>query len=124
MGTILPGKEENSFAVASSVSNDRLAMTTFAPASANRRVMALPMPRQPPVTMAVLSFRLMLALTRMRIFAKQRRLQTKSRANPKIRWGGGSDASLPQSSPLNAALATFVGNLGQSFDLRRRPRGP
>src|SRR5262245_62945261 len=39
-------------------------MTTFAPASANRFVMALPIPRPPPVTMATFPARLSVALIR------------------------------------------------------------
>lgn len=50
----IPKSPASSFAVASSTSNLRLAMTTFAPASANRAAIAFPIPRPPPVTIAVL----------------------------------------------------------------------
>src|SRR5438128_1366759 len=63
MGTILPPSEANSRAVASRFSSLRLAMTTFAPAAASRLVMALPMPRPPPVTMATLPFRVMVVVS-------------------------------------------------------------
>src|SRR5213075_2607159 len=64
MGMILPGKEANSSAVAWRFSSLRLAMTTLAPASDKRRVMALPMPRPPPVTRATLPWRLRFVFTR------------------------------------------------------------
>src|SRR5262245_25338727 len=57
MGTTFPGSDESSSAVAWRIGSFRLAMTTLAPAAARCFVMALPMPRPPPVTMAVLPVR-------------------------------------------------------------------
>src|SRR5262249_30444577 len=59
---ILPGNDENSCAVDCRFSILRLAMTTFAPAAAKRSVIALPMPRPPPVTTATFPCRLVVAL--------------------------------------------------------------
>src|SRR5260370_34973524 len=53
IGTVLPGREENSFAGSWSFSLFRLAITTLAPAWASRLAIAFPIPRPPPVTMAV-----------------------------------------------------------------------
>src|ERR1035441_7178057 len=57
MGMTRPGSAATSRAVASRFSSLRLAITTCAPAAARRWVMALPMPRPPPVTRATLSFK-------------------------------------------------------------------
>src|SRR4051812_30839763 len=56
-GTTFPGRSANSAAVAWRFSSFRLAITTPAPASARQRVIALPIPRPPPVTRATLPAR-------------------------------------------------------------------
>src|SRR5262245_14608462 len=103
IGTTLPGSVDSSFAVASRFGILRLAMTTFAPASAKCRAIALPMPRPPPVTIATLPCNEMETL--MEFYSRLRSLMFSQ-----LQFG-------------DRFQVHFVGPVGQTKRARHRPSG-
>src|SRR5262245_11346076 len=103
IGTTLPGSVESSLAVASRFCILRLAITTFAPASAKCRAIALPMPRPPPVTIATLPCNEIETL--MEFYSRLRSVMFFQ-----FEFG-------------DRLQVHFVGSVGQSQRARHRPRG-